>query len=723
MKTYRPTLYKLLLFNLILPVLVFVGIAVILGLINYRQVFSAERERLLLASEDAVRRIDGALREYGQILIDLSRMDPVVDALDTIPGLDQEVYLSEELDVPRSILEGFARDSAIDILYVASRNAGGLLPNRWVDLPADYDARTRPWYSAPADTGELYVTDPYLTAEEGREDEQVISVAYPIVRDDQLLGVAALDTGFDRIAEIAGAVAERHQVGLSLFSLRNDQIIWSPDRALWGIPLSALGEDLGYDESAMSGLLEELRDDPAYYFEGSSAQTRGEAMLQTNRVPSAPEWGVFLIADKKVVASRIFDAVIQPLLLAGIVFLIVLGASFGIAVMGILRPLNSVSANLKELAEGEGDLTVTVEVGTRDDIRRLADNFNEFVSKIRGMVREIKVAAAAQDSVSEELTASITETNAAMHQIVSNIESIERQIGRMDRSVGDSVASVEEITGNIRSMIEQIGNQASMVEETGAAITEMMSSIHNVATITEKKTRSIENLTASAARGKEQLEETNRTFFEGVVGRMDEIQEMTSAIEGIAAQTNLLSMNAAIEAAHAGDAGRGFAVVAEEIRKLAESASESSKRISRTLKEIVASVNDTRTNQEATTREYDTIIEEVSAAGGAFTEINETTRELNVGAREINNAVTELNAVTAHIKNGSDEIQNGTRSMLETQSTLQEISASVTDGIREIVTGSGEIRKSMLSLADENARLHEAVASLNVEVGRFKTDG
>ncbi|MFP4066391.1 MAG: methyl-accepting chemotaxis protein, partial [Spirochaetaceae bacterium] len=650
MTRYRRTVAKLLLLTLVLPIVIFAAVSIIVGVLNYRQTFANEQNRLRLISQEAVTKIDAYIGEHEQLLEDLTRLGPIREAIATIPRLNEELYNSDELAVPRELIQNLATEPGVDVLYLGSQDGTGLFADSRLGLPEDYDARTRPWYETTAETRSTYVTDPYLTAEEGREDELVISVAHPVEQQGELLGVAAIDTGFDRISEIAEELSEENNVELSLFSMREETLIWSRDREAWGMPLPDLAEMLGYDSTETAELLEALRENETHYFEGSSLSLEGDSMLQTNRVPAVPDWGVFISAPKALIQDRTLEAVVRPLLTAGLLFVVALGGTFAVLVFTIIKPLNTVSGRLHDIAEGEGDLTARLQVQTKDDIRRLADNFNLFVENMQHLVGNIKKAADDQTAVSEELTASVTETDAAMHEILTNLQSMENQVKRLDESVSNSGSSVEQITRNIHSMTDQMGEQAGMVEETSASINQIMASIENVAAITDQRTRSVEELNEAAGRGKRRLEETNQSFFDGVVGRMDEIREMAVVIEDIAAQTNLLSMNAAIEAAHAGDAGRGFAIVAEEIRKLADKAGTSSKSISETLKAVATSVEETREKQQETTRELDTIIGEVEATRDAFTEINETARELATGGKEITDAVNKLSDITSSVK-------------------------------------------------------------------------
>ncbi len=719
---YRPTLFKLLIFNLIVPLIIFAAITVALGVLNYNRVFRSEQERLGLITEQVVHRIDATLRERSQLLGNLALLDPIAEVTRRLPEIETESdYNSAEWAVQRTIMQNLGSSDGINLLYVGSEADASVFANLWLDLPADFDARTRPWYVETARTGRLLITDPYLTAEGDAAEELVISLAHPITRDGRLLGVAALDTGFAWIERIHEQTRREYGASFSIFSDRGSDLIWSEDRAAWGTPLERVVADFGYDATEAAALRAEISSESSFYFEGDLTDGAGTVMIRTGRVPSVSEWGVLLVADKQIIVQETFSAVVTPLLVTGGIFLIILGAAFLISARTILTPLNFVSRSLGDLAEGDGDLTVHLAVDTKDDIRRLADNFNTFVGKICALVVNIKNASEMEQRASDELTSSIDETNTSMNEIVTNIASIEEQMDRLESAVGTSVTSVEEITHNIRGMIDQMSSQATMVEQTGAAITEIMSSIDNVAAITERKTKSVEQLTDVVMRGKSQFEATNRNFYDGVVARIDQIRDMTKSIENIAAQTNLLSMNAAIEAAHAGDAGRGFAVVAAEIRKLADEAGRSSKQITETLQAIISSVEDTSKNQRQTAKDFDLIVGEVRGALDAFTEINGTTRELSSGGGEITNAVGELNDVTASVKAGSEEIRTGTDLMLKTQTVLRDVSAVVTRGVGEIVSNSEGIRSSMQLLATESRRLRDAAASLNNEVSRFKT--
>ena len=206
------------------------------------------------------------------------------------------------------------------------------------------------------------------------------------------------------------------------------------------------------------------------------------------------------------------------------------------------------------------------------------------------------------------------------------------------------------------------------------------------------------------------------------MANIDKINEMVTIINGISSQTNLLSMNAAIEAAHAGDAGRGFAVVAEEIRKLADISSTHVKEIKISINGILKGIQKTDENIESTNRAFTLISDEISDVVGALTEILSSTEELSVGGKQILEAMTALSDISTQINSGSNEMKKGSEHAAGSMSNIKQISCEVSSGMDEAVSGTDEVNRAMEDITQLTMDLGYSADNLQKEINRFKTD-
>lgn len=274
----------------------------------------------------------------------------------------------------------------------------------------------------------------------------------------------------------------------------------------------------------------------------------------------------------------------------------------------VTRRIKRVGGRLDEISKGEGDLTRRVYVSSDDELADLAEAFNQFAETMREMIGSIKFETRKLLAVGEELSANTEQSAASINEITATIESISELSESQSESVGKASSSVDQITGAINNLGELIERQATSVTESSSAIEEMIANIRSLAEHTEQIGTHMESLVDASRNGKEKQRETDELIAQ-VAERSKKLQETNVVIAKVAAQTNLLAMNAAIEAAHAGDAGRGFAVVAEEIRRLAEQSSGQSKGIKSSLGEIKTFI--------------DRIVESSTETGSAFESVLE----------------------------------------------------------------------------------------------------
>ncbi|MCF7928972.1 MAG: methyl-accepting chemotaxis protein [Spirochaetales bacterium] len=414
------------------------------------------------------------------------------------------------------------------------------------------------------------------------------------------------------------------------------------------------------------------------------------------------------------VIMTIIQFVVTGMALVGGLFLLIRAA--------LIKPVLRQAEILKDISQGEGDLTRQVDVDRHDEVGEMAGYFNEFSGKLRRIIRNIKRQSERNMEVKQDLGSTAEETAASLEEITSNVTSMSNLIGKLDDNIGEVTSALEEIAASIHSLDQQIESQAAMVEQSSASTEQMMASIESVARITEEKRAATDTLINTANNGGEKLNTTIETFKKGVAERIDSIQQMTAIIASIAAQTNLLSMNAAIEAAHAGKYGRGFAVVADEIRNLAENTSKQSKNITALIKEITGAIDSTSENADVTAGAFREIDQEVHSVSDAFEEINASAKELQTGGRTIQEAMVSLKDISLNVKNGAGEMNQGIQDMNGSMTDVNQISTEVRNGMSEVKTGAEEIMSAMESVAQLTSTLSEVAESLDAEVKKFRTE-
>jgi methyl-accepting chemotaxis protein len=404
---------------------------------------------------------------------------------------------------------------------------------------------------------------------------------------------------------------------------------------------------------------------------------------------------------------------IMALMFIGMVILAILIAN------SIGKTINKIEVAIAELTSG--DLTVRIDVTTKDDLGRLSRNLNEFIGVLSNTVDNIKITSGQNISVKEELVVTTNQTSASVQEMGAGAASIRDQMARLDEQIRSSSGDVELVSTRIEALEDSLNEQMAMVEESTSSVTEMIASIGNVADITGRKREATGRLVETARTGGRQLEAT-ASIIEEINGRIGEIRGTTDIILNVSAQTNLLAMNAAIEAAHAGEYGRGFAVVAEEIRKLAEASSKNSKQIGKVIKEMIAKIQEASTAGDATRRAFSDIDTEVQGVAGSLDEINASMSELQAGGRQILEAMTTLQEVSIQVKDGGSAMSDATAAVSEAMEKVDRISAEVLGSIGEITSGLSEINMAMVTVSDLTDKVSGISNAMDESVRFFRTD-
>lgn len=385
----------------------------------------------------------------------------------------------------------------------------------------------------------------------------------------------------------------------------------------------------------------------------------------------------------------------------------------------ISLPVINIAGLLTEIAQGEGDLTRELKVSGKDELGQMAEGFNRFSQKLNDIISVIKRSALHLSDMETELASNMGEVSAAITEITANIRSTEKQIGVQEEKVSSTSAAVEEIKQNIESFNKMIRTQYDMVVSSSEAVKEMINNIETVNDRTDKLNQTLKTLQSSSDAGREKIVNVN-TRVHDIASKSQILLEANKVISGIASKTNLLAMNAAIEAAHAGDAGKGFAVVADEVRKLAETSTRESGKISIQLKEITTIIPD--------------VVKASMDAEKGFTDVTQLIEQIIVLDKEINRsmaaqvqessviseALNKLRIITDEVNTGSLEMKDGNQQIHEDMMALTDISQQILNSITEISAGNSDIAHSAVTvteMSDKNKGVIETIVSL---VERFK---
>ncbi|MBN2659415.1 MAG: HAMP domain-containing protein [Spirochaetales bacterium] len=604
-------------------------------------------------------------------------------------------------------LNGDAAKYGAEFMYLGTPDGEFYYGGDWL-APPEFDPTARPWYLAAVAKRDTIFTDYYIDANTGQLN---ISIATPLYgKGNTLLGVLGIDLYLD---ELLGLLDSGEREGKSSALVDQKGItVAHPVAELVGGNVLDLKDDFG--GSFMKPVVQESKGTQEYVFNGEMKTMVWEEIpsLGWKNVMFVTEAYMYNPVKQLIFLSAVF---INGTVLIFIIITILISSAF-------VKKIKAVSDSLQDVAEGEGDLTRALETTTHDELAVLTENFNRFIDLMRRMISSIKSSAESTMAAKDSLVANTEETAAAINQISANMNSMEGQIQRLDESISISSRSVESIGRSVSGFNSIREEQAAIVEETAASIAEMIHSLEQVAKISREKKEVASNLTETSRKGGEQLETLSQAFNEKVVSRLSAIEDMTDIIRGIASQINLLSMNAAIEAAHAGDSGKGFAVVADEIRKLAESSSNSVKTIDTVIREIREGVNETVENTGETAqifREMDIVVTDFVAA---LNQIANNTNELMTGSHEIGQTAQRLNEITVSIKDSADSMKTGTEELSREMLNIEDVSRTVLGGIQEAVVGAGQIVSAMDQVTGLSGELARNSEQLKSEIDRFKTD-
>ena len=573
---------------------------------------------------------------------------------------------------------------------------------------------TEGWYDSPLRTGKSIMVPPFKLYKD--KNDIVTTFAIPILYNNKAIGVvdADVDVTFlqKKLEQIPGTTKENFKRLCSA----NGTIVAN-----------------GIDPSKI--LQNQFERNPKFkkYFEAiarsetvdqidisNTSGLRSKFILVPVNIPGvSAKWAFISTTAMKIFTADARTALRRTVVQYVLILISVVILLYVLVRMFVSKPLQFTSDALRNIAQGEGDLTVRLPVHGKDEIAELSEYFNQTIAKIGSAIKNVDANSNVMQSIGDELSSSMTETASALNEISANIDGVKEQAMTQAASVTQTSSTVEEIIRTIENLNGSIEIQSDSVAQSSAAVEEMVANIASITNSLEKSDNMVKNLAAATSEGKSTLL-TSNTVTQKIADESGGLIEASSVIQNIASQTNLLAMNAAIEAAHAGEAGKGFAVVADEIRKLAEESSAQGKTITDTLKKLSDDIKGLSDSSKIVEEKFNAIFQLSENVRGMSAELTAAMREQENGSREVLAAIKNISSVTVEVKSGSEEMLVGGKGVADEMRKLDQLTAVIKDSMNEMAAGVQQINNAVQEVNDLARKNKDSIEGLAEEVGKFK---
>jgi len=659
----------------------------------------------------------------------------IVSQFESIPEDSRREFLS---NAARSVVEAgaFVANSwiiwdanALDgadsarIGYAGTNDAGRFVPgyvrnragNITLYLRRDFDNDN--FYFLPRVMNRQIITNPYerLLANEVRN---IATISAPVRNSaGAIVGIVGIDIDLDILNDIGQNFTRVFQGTLTAAFSNNGTIVSHFDRARIGRNMreteaDILGEDLHLFAAAIQNGTETNL---------SLRMGRDQYLFFSIPIPIADfsdDWALAIAIPMDEVLADSNATIIFAIVLCAVMLALAIFVSLFVS-KRLAKPIVDMAEILNDIANGDADMTKRLPEKGNDEIGAASRYFNQTMEGFRQMIIKIKNKAATLSEIGNDLASNMIQTAGAMNEITANIHGIKGRVMNQSASVSETGATMEQVTMNIDKLNTHIERQSGAVAQASSAIEEMLANIRSVTTTLVKNSENVRNLQESSETGRHSLQDVAADIQE--ISRESEgLLEINAVMENIASQTNLLSMNAAIEAAHAGESGKGFAVVADEIRKLAESSGDQSKTIGSVLKKIKEAIDKIMRSTDNVLDKFESIDRGVRVVSEQEELIRAAMEEQREGSRQVLSASGQVSDITQEVKSGSSAMLEGSREVIQESRNLESATQEITGGVNEMATGAGEINRAVNSINELSERNRENIAELVRAVAQFK---
>lgn len=469
----------------------------------------------------------------------------------------------------------------------------------------------------------------------------------------------------------------------------------------------------GFNVKTLTQILSALSQGKANYNASNSNEIISLARITTSN------WYLGIKIDYNNIFSTEFKNMrlvsLSIIFILVIIFILIMISTIKTLIISKIDKLNVVIPKVKN-----GDLTFKIESKGKDSISSTINLFGHFIENLKNVINSLQERVRLLKENGDHLFSEINKTHSTIKNSNQYIEKTQEEVEKQVEFISNTTGVIESLSKNISSLDNSIETQAASVEQSSSAIEEMIGGIQSITEITQKAAKSTEELKRFSDDGRKKQEEVI-TQIKEIFKNSTRLQEANSLISSIASQTNLLSMNAAIEASHAGEAGKGFAIVAEEIKDLAEQVTSQSESVASSINEIMDSITKTVNTSELTNKAFNQIFDSINLVVQVIEEINHTMQEQSIGSQEILKALNTMREITYEVKIGSNDMFRGNKEIISTFKLLGEINITVSNsmkGLKEEINKLVEAIERIKVLGTTNS---SHISGISESTNQFKT--